>query len=61
MKTSRVTRFLVPVLVGTLLALTRPGIAAESSEATELPIEDLRLFAEIFSLIKSSFNLITII
>ncbi len=55
MKTSRVTRFLVPVLVGTLLALTRPGIAAESSEATELPIEYLRLFAEIFSLIKSDY------
>ena len=55
MKKPTLTLFL-PVLVAlVLLAPPRPVLAAESAASEALPLEDLRLFAEIFNMIKSDY------
>ncbi|MBT7967382.1 MAG: peptidase S41, partial [Proteobacteria bacterium] len=47
--------FALVLVVFPLMMLWQPSVATESAESEALPLEDLRLFAEIFNMIKSDY------
>ena len=55
MKLTKIRAFLAVLIAFSLLGVTQVTHADEGSQADVLPIEDLRLFAEIFSMIKSDY------
>ncbi len=55
MKLTKIRAFLAVLIAFSLLGVTQATRADEGSQADALPIEDLRLFAEIFSMIKSDY------
>lgn len=55
MKLTKIRAFLAVLIAFSLLGVTQATRADEGSQADVLPIEDLRLFAEIFSMIKSDY------
>ena len=49
------SRSALVLVIFPLMMLWQPSVATESAESEALPLEDLRLFAEIFNMIKSDY------
>ena len=55
MKFTKTAGFFVSLILFGLVAMPQTAHTDQDPDATALPIEDLRLFAEIFSMIKSDY------